>query len=101
MPERYQHQLPTIAPDHEAVWHDEGMNDVVEVASYQTVFSAEIAVAHLESVGIDANIATDNAGGAFPSMTGLSGARVIVRSEDSGRAKEALATLENPDPMSE
>jgi len=77
------------------------MDDVVEVASYQTVFSAEIAIAHLESVGIDANIATDNAGGAFPSMTGLSGARVIVRSEDAERAKEALATLKDPAETSE
>jgi len=73
------------------------MSDVTEVASYQTVFSAEIAVAHLESIGINANIATDNAGGAFPSMTGLSGARVIVRSEDAERATTALATLDASD----
>lgn len=77
------------------------MSDVTEVASYQTVFSAEIAVAHLESVGIDANIATDNAGGAFPSMTGLAGARVIVRSEDAERAKTALAALDASDDESE
>jgi len=77
------------------------MHDVTEIASYQTVFSAEIAVAHLESVGIEASIATDNAGGAFPSMTGLSGARVIVRSEDAGRAKEALSTLDDPDAQPE
>jgi hypothetical protein len=72
------------------------MSNVIEIATYGSTFSAEIAVAHLESLGIDASIATDNAGGAFPSMTGLaSGARVYVRVEDAERAKEALADLDD------
>lgn len=101
IPERYPHVIPITASEHGTVCHHVTMHDVTEIASYQTVFSAEIAVAHLESVGIDASIATDNAGGAFPSMTGLSGARVIVRSEDAERAKDALSTLEDPDAQPE
>ncbi len=70
------------------------MDDIVEIARYGTVFSAEIASAHLESLGIDHSIATDNAGGAFPSMTGLAGgARIIVRTEDADEARAALENL--------
>lgn len=89
--------MRTIGPLADLVCHHERMSDVVEVASYPTVFGAEIAHAHLESVGIEATISTDNAGGAFPSMTGLSGARLIVRSEDAERAKEALESLGDPE----
>jgi hypothetical protein len=70
------------------------MDDIVEIARYGTVFSAEIASAHLESLDIDHTIATDNAGGAFPSMTGLAGgARILVRSEDAEDARAALEDL--------
>jgi hypothetical protein len=73
------------------------MPDIVEVASFTTMFDAEIAVAHLASVGIEAYLATDDAGGAFPSMTGLGGgARVMVRSEDARAASEALTDLDAP-----
>ena len=70
------------------------MDDIVEIARYGTVFGAEIASAHLESLGIDHSIATDNAGGAFPSMTGLGGgARLMVRAEDAEAARAALEDL--------
>ena len=73
------------------------MNEVTEVASYGSMFGAKVAAAHLESLGISATIVTDNAGGAFPSMTGLaSGARLIVPAEDAERAKEALVELDDP-----
>lgn len=71
------------------------MDEIVEIARYGTVFSAEIALAHLESLGIKASLSTDNAGGVIPSLTGLSsGAKVIVRAEDAERAKDALEGLE-------
>ena len=72
-------------------------DDTVVIGSYGTSFEARIALAHLESVGIDAWLATDNAGGAIPSLTGLSGgARVLVRAGDVERAREALADLDEP-----
>ena len=74
------------------------MDEIVEIARYGTVFSAEIAVAHLESLDIRASLSTDNAGGAIPSLTGLSsGAKVIVRAEDAVRARSALENLETED----
>jgi hypothetical protein len=74
------------------------MASLVEIASYSSMFSAEVAVAHLESLGIEATVATDNAGGAIPSMTGLGGgARVLVRAEDALRAAEALRSMDDAD----
>jgi hypothetical protein len=70
------------------------MVDIVEVASFGTAFAADLAVAHLASVGIEAKAVSDDAGGAIPSMTGLSGgARVMVRIEDLERAREALEAV--------
>ena len=74
------------------------MPSLVEIASYSSTFGAKVAVAHLESLGIEATVATDNAGGAIPSMTGLGGgARVLVRAEDAERATEALASMDDAD----
>ncbi len=71
------------------------MSDIEEIATFGSVFEARLAVAHLDSVGIQASVATDNAGGAIPSLTGLSGgARLVVRTVD---AKRALAALEEFD----
>jgi hypothetical protein len=67
------------------------MSDIEEIAAFGSAFEARLAVAHLETLGITASVATDNAGGAFPSMTGLSGgARLVVRTEDAQRALAAL-----------
>ena len=78
------------------------MASLIEIASYSSTFGAKVAVAHLESLGIDATVATDNAGGAIPSMTGLGGgARVLVRAEDAERATEALASMDDADESSE
>jgi hypothetical protein len=71
------------------------MPDIVEIAAYTTTFDAEIAIAHLASVGIEAFLASDDAGGAFPSMTGLgAGARVLVRTEDAASARDALTDMD-------
>jgi hypothetical protein len=57
-----------------------------------SVFEARTACAVLESVGIDATVVTDNAGGALPSLSQLSGGvRVLVRENDAATAREVLA----------
>lgn len=71
------------------------MDELAVVASYDSEFAAQVARAHLESVGVDANVVSDDAGGAFPSLTPLgSGARVMVRSDDLERAREELQDLD-------
>lgn len=78
------------------VWHHCVMASLVEIASFGTTFGAEVAAAHLESLGIHATVATDDAGGAIPSMTGLgAGARLLVRSEDAERATDALESMDD------
>jgi hypothetical protein len=73
------------------------MADIEEVASYATTFDARVAMAHLESEGIEAVRTDDNAGDAIPSLTGLGGgARVLVRSDDVERARAALSDLIDP-----
>lgn len=70
--------------------------DIIAVGSYASVFDAQVAVAHLQSMGIDARTATDDAGGAIPSLTALAGgARVMVLRDDADRAREALAEFED------
>lgn len=71
------------------------MSDVVEIARYSSEFAGLTAVAHLDSEGIEARLLTDNAGGAFPSLTMLSGGvRIIVRATDAPAAREALQSIE-------
>ena len=74
------------------------MQDLVVVASYGTAFGARVAQAHLRSIGIDAKVLADDAGGVIPSLTALSsGVRVLVRSEDVSAATEALEEIETDD----
>ncbi len=68
------------------------------VASYGTSFGARVAQAHLRSIGIDAKVLADDAGGVIPSLTALSsGVRVLVRSEDVSAATEALEEIDADD----
>lgn len=67
------------------------MSDIVEVGTYGTTFGARAAAAHLESEGIQSSVVTDNAGGAFPSMSQLSsGVRLVVAVADADRAVAVL-----------
>lgn len=71
------------------------MDDLVVVAAYNSAFSARVAEAHLRSLGIEAKVLSDDAGGVIPSLTGLSGgARVVVRTQDAETARDALAGLD-------
>lgn len=71
------------------------MSDIIEIARYSSEFAGRTALAHLEAAGIEAHMLTDDAGGAIPSLTLLSGGvRLVVRSQD---ATEARRTLEESD----
>ena len=71
------------------------MSHLVEVCTYESVLAAQVAAAVLESVGIESQIVTDNAGGAIPSLSLLSGGvRLLVRNEDRQDAVETLDTGE-------
>lgn len=71
------------------------MSDIVEIARFSGEFEAQVAKAHLASVGIEANMVTDDGGGAFPNLSMLTGGvRLAVRSEDAEAAMEALKLLD-------
>lgn len=76
------------------------MTDLVEAGRFGSVFEARTACAVLESAGIDATLVTDNAGGALPSLSQLSGGvRILVRAEDAAEATGILtsdAATEDP-----
>lgn len=75
------------------------MDDLQVVATYGSSFGARVAQAHLRSIGIEAKVLSDDAGGVIPSLTGLSsGARVLVRSGDADTAREALAEIDDEPP---
>jgi hypothetical protein len=74
------------------------MSDIVEIARFSGEFEAQVARAHLESVGITASMVTDDGGGAFPNLSMLTGGvRLVVRSEDAEAAMEALKLLDDGD----
>lgn len=63
----------------------------VVVAAFRQRYEAELARGYLEDGGIPAAVAVDDAGGAYAGL-GLSAnpARVMVRREDVGRARDVL-----------
>jgi hypothetical protein len=70
------------------------MSDVVEIARFSGEFEGQIALAHLSSEGIEASMITDDAGGAFPNLSMLTGGvRLLVRAEDAEAATLALNDL--------
>jgi hypothetical protein len=75
------------------------MSNLVEAGTYESVLAARVASAVLESVGIESHIVTDNAGGAIPSLSPLSGGvRLLVRDEDQ---VDAIETLDIETPFNE
>ena len=75
------------------------MSQLVEAGNYESVLAARVASAVLESVGIESHIVTDNAGGAIPSLSPLSGGvRLLVREEDQ---VDAIETLDVETPFDE
>ena len=62
-------------------------SDLIAVSTYPSTADAQIAKGVLDEVGIESMIRADNAGGMYPA---ISGAELLVRSEDLGKANDAL-----------
>jgi hypothetical protein len=62
-------------------------SDLAVVATFPSTADAQIAKGILDEVGIESMIRADNAGGMYPA---ISGAELLVRSEDVEKANDAL-----------
>lgn len=60
---------------------------LIAVSTFRSNADAQIAKGLLDEAGIESMIRTDNAGGMYPA---LSGAELLVRSEDLDKANDAL-----------
>jgi hypothetical protein len=65
----------------------------IVIRVFRTHTEAELVQSLLESAGIPAWVATDDAGGVYP---GLDGARVMIRARDQNEAETLLAANEPP-----
>lgn len=70
-----------------------GALDVVAISIFRSTAEAQIAKGILDEVGIVSMIRSDNAGGMYPA---LSGAELLVKSEDSDKARDALDRRHRP-----
>ena len=61
--------------------------DLIAISTFRSVADAQIAKGVLDEVGIESMIRADNAGGMYPA---ISGAELLVRSEDIDKAHDAL-----------
>jgi hypothetical protein len=62
-------------------------SNLITISTFRSTADAQIAKGILDEVGIDSMISADNAGGMYPA---LSGAELLVRSEDVDKARDAL-----------
>jgi hypothetical protein len=62
-------------------------SDLVVVSTFRSTSDAQIAKGVLDQAGIESMIRADNAGGMYPA---ISGAELLVRTEDVQKANEAL-----------
>ena len=62
-------------------------SDLVVVSNFRSEADAQIAKGMLDQAGIESMIRADTAGGMYPA---LSGAELLVRSEDSDSARDVL-----------
>jgi len=61
--------------------------DLIAISTFRSSADAQIAKGILDEVGIESMIRADNAGGMYPA---ISGAELLVRSEDVDSARDAL-----------
>jgi C_GCAxxG_C_C family probable redox protein len=67
------------------------MSEWVFIQAYSSRFEAEQAQQYLEQQGIDAFVKADDGGGMYPGLSlGRKGVRLMVRDEDTDRARGAL-----------
>jgi len=64
---------------------------LITISTFSSTADAQIAKGVLDEVGIDSMIRADNAGGMYPA---ISGADLLVRSEDVAKAHDALQDLD-------
>ena len=60
---------------------------LIAVSTFRSTADAQIAKGILDQIGIDCMIRADNAGGMYPA---ISGAELLVRSDDVDDARNAL-----------
>jgi Putative prokaryotic signal transducing protein len=70
-----------------------GSSDLIAISTFRSTVDAQIAKGILDEVGIESMIRSDNAGGMYPA---ISGAELLVRSEDSDKARDALDRRHRP-----
>ena len=64
---------------------------LITVSTFRSAADAQIAKGILDEEGIESMIRADNAGGMYPA---ISGADLLVRSEDVAKAHDALQDLD-------
>jgi hypothetical protein len=64
-----------------------GSADLVSISTFRSTADAQIAKGVLDEAGIESMMRADNAGGMYPA---ISGAELLVRSEDVAKAREVL-----------
>jgi len=62
-------------------------SDLITISTFRSTADAQIAKGILDEAGIESMIRADNAGGMYPA---ISGAELLVRSEDVDKAHDAL-----------
>jgi hypothetical protein len=62
-------------------------SELIAISTFRSTADAQIAKGILDEAGIDSMIRSDNAGGMYPA---ISGADLLVRTEDAEKAAEAL-----------
>jgi Putative prokaryotic signal transducing protein len=60
---------------------------LIAISTFRSTADAQIAKGVLDEAGIESMIRADNAGGMYPA---ISGAELLVRSEDIDKAHDAL-----------
>jgi hypothetical protein len=68
-------------------------SDLAVVSTFPSTVDAQIAKGILDEVGIESMIRADNAGGMYPA---ISGAELLVRTEDLEKANDALHRRHHP-----
>ena len=62
-------------------------SNLIAVSRFRSSADAQVAKGILDETGIESMVRSDNAGGMYPAM---SGAELLVRSEDLDKAHDAL-----------
>ena len=72
------------------------LDDAIVLETFPNRIAAELAAGLLESEGVEAMVAADDAGGTYPMLQFIRGVRLLVYREDEARAREILRDMEAP-----